>query len=432
MLKSSFLSVLVFAWVWVGLVFGEEGGASWSPKFEVYETNKLYRKVYQAKVESQWDWTANTGGRKRLAWVVKVTSPAFKKYKAAVAKSSSTIATLKDDVLELKYFQMTESVQLLGPESPALKLELRSLLDSTGPAISKDCSTERIFFNSVSSDNAKQIPVGMSCVSEGDEVFFTVSFPADVELENSTIYELEGKGEPWRTYKLMKRSSEKASLGTLVFSFKKKKYSFQIDYLPPETPTKKDEKNNRHAWGAAGLGNFKTRGTSSDATDSKLVFTAKLPFYPVLGEFGVGGLIDWSLPTQKKDASISYSQIEVYALREFSPSTTLKLRPKLGYVRLNFENDATGAGASGGQLGLGLGTEVHFENSWAIFLDIMTVKLLSKSFTSHWAVDLALVKKNAGSVGYGGGLRYQALEGTSATNYALDISQIAFQGILLF
>jgi len=120
--KRSFLFVLVFGWAWVGFVFGEEGGASWSPKFEVYETNKLYRKVYQAKVESQWGWTANSGGRKSVAWVVKVISPAFKKYKAAVAKSPGTLANLRDDVLELKYFQMTESVQLLGTAVRAVLL----------------------------------------------------------------------------------------------------------------------------------------------------------------------------------------------------------------------------------------------------------------------------------------------------------------------
>lgn len=430
--KRSFLFVLVFGWAWVGFVFGEEGGASWSPKFEVYETKKLYRKVYQAKVESQWGWIANIGGRKVLGWQVKVISPAFKKYKAAVAKSPGTLANLKDDVLELKYFQMTESVQLLGTESAALNLELRSLLDQMGPPLSEGCSSERIFLNPVPGNNSKLIPLGMSCVAEGEEVFFTVSFPADVELENSTIYEVEGKGEPWRTYKLLKRSSEKASLGTLVFSFQKKKYSFQIEYLPLENSLKKDKKNYRNFLGAVGLGNFKTQGTASDATDSKIVFTAKLPFYPVLGDFGVGALIDWSLPTQKKDASISYSQLEAYALRELSSLTNLKLRPKLGYVRLNFENDATGAGVSGGQLGLGLGAELQFEKSWAIFLDIMTVKLLSKSLTAHWAIDLALVQKSEGGFGYGGGLRYQTLKGASSSNYSLDLSQIVFQGIVLF
>jgi hypothetical protein len=431
MSKSSFLPVLFFAWVWAGFVFGENEVPSWSPKFLVYEPTNLFSKRYQARLEGQWVWATNSGGRKSLAWVVKVTSPAFKKYKTVVPKSSSTQAKLKNDVLEIKYFQMTESLQLSG-EDPPLVLEVRTLLDSTGPALSKGCSAERIFLNPVSPRNANQIPLGLSCVAEGEEVFLTVSFPADVELENSTIYEVEGKGESWRTYKLMKRSSKKALLGTLVFSFQKKKYPFQIDYLPLETPLEKDEKNNQKFWGAVGLGNFKTQGSNSETSDTKIVFTAKVPFYKVFGEFGVGGLIDMSLPTQKKDASISYSQLEAYALREFSPLTTLKLRPKLGYVRLNFENDATGAGAAGGQLGLGLGAEIQLTSHWTTFLDIMTVKLFSKIFSSHWAIDLALVQKSDGNLGYGGGLRYQTLKGASSPNYNLAISQIAFQGILLF
>jgi len=399
--------------------------------FEPFEITRSGRIPFNAKQTSEPIWITTSGGGKALSWKLRFTSPLFKKFKKATAKSADANAVLVGEVLDLSTTRILENVTLTGNGSP-LTLELIYNPFFEPNIVGETCAQEKIFLTRQSTSLEKAFAVGAFCERKGENVFFTLSFPPDVEMLNSSLYEIEGKGEPWRTYKIGILGAEKTKIASFLFGYQNRNTSYQLDYLPEEPANHENVTRPPLASVGLGYGHFEMLGAKSTTSDSRIVFSANVPFYKLGTRFGTGGRLDWSLYLTKKEANISYSQIELYALSEVGITDSINLRPKIGFANLNFENGATGAGLSGAPLALGSQAEIKWDKSWVFYLDLMTLKTISKSLNSHWAIDFTGLKTTESSLSYGGGIRYQTFQGPTAENDLLDFSQLVFQALILF
>jgi hypothetical protein len=278
-------------------------------------------------------------------------------------------------------------------------------------------------------------PLGVFCQNKSKETLFTISFPEDVELVNSSIFEIEGKGEPWRTYNLGEiAGGKKTSLGSFEFAFKGNTFFYNLKFLPPDSAMSKNVGRDRTQFvqGAVGYSKYDMHGGVSNTSDSRALVSVSVPYYPVFKGVGMGGGLELSLPISKKEGNISHYEMSGYGIYSFEISPMFELRPKLGYLKLNFENESTGEGISGGQLAVGLMSEIFLDNGLAFTLDLTTLKLLSKVFKSHFSVNVKVVKNTKSSLGYGAGIKYQSFKGPASNGSDLNMSQLVLQGIVLF
>lgn len=149
--------------------------------------------------------------------------------------------------------------------------------------------------------------------------------------------------------------------------------------------------------------------------------------------------IDYAMPFNSQVKNISYSKIEGKLHYDIEVSKTVALKPSFSYLRLQFEDSATQLGIVGGQIGLGLGSEIVLPSDWYLQLSGMTLaagrgSIVSGNQTlnmsvmqSNYTFNLLLQKRNRTPKAYGLGLQIQQISLLDSQQAPINLSQYSAQ-----
>lgn len=107
----------------------------------------------------------------------------------------------------------------------------------------KDCPKEVPLFR-FQKKNPIDLPIGYSCVFDKSILFVIVSMPTELEIVESTLVEVEGKGERWKKYLIPTTSEKGGVIAKFKFQNQSKAYSavlVALEIKKNEEPLKASE-----------------------------------------------------------------------------------------------------------------------------------------------------------------------------------------------
>ena len=257
-----------------------------------------------------------------------------------------------------------------------------------------------------------------------------MTFPSDVELSQSSLFESSGKGENWRVYDLKKINAAISDLGRFDFTFKGKTYVYTLASLKGEAADKKAPEPNFAI--SAGYGQFKL--SSIDATGSESKPVVRLEFLPhkIWRALGGGAEVESAVGLSSTPTSMTYIQASFYAHLRLKLTQLFEIHPRVYYVISN-QNTGSGVGYQTNQVGAGLFALAHISATWQMHAEYMTEALGSQVIKSHDLIDISLIHSIGESArSYGGGAQMQSYKVVDAQNNVRNFTQTILYGLVGF
>jgi len=379
-------------------------------------------------VSSKWKWMNVEDKAKALVLEVTVQDSQFAGYDRAVTKSKRIKPKLKGSELVVYMDGFAEKVLLAGPGGK-LVLDFNASHDENKTLHGETCSAFSIELRSLT----KRPPfyLGTNCIETNDNVAITITFPHEASLDNSSVFESKGKGEPWRQFELGNVKQAAGQIAKFTFKYLGKSYDFVLEADTPQA-TKTDDSPDRMTF-AAGAGYTLAGISGSDLTvnDGKPTLALRVPHYPFIGGLGGGLSADIALPLSKNANSMSYLQLNLFGGYEIDAGA-IKIRPQVGYVIYSQIHDDTQIGLSVTDLGVGLGIDIDLGGNFHLLVRGMKCGLASKVFSGHYDLELMGYYKKKGSTGFGLGAKMQSFAATSDLGIDRKFNTMLFYGLLAF
>lgn len=397
-------------------------------RIQVNRIENLQRIPFETENRLKWAWTLNKEKVRVLTPTISLRSQEFSNFSEVKTQNKNVKALLKGQQLLMQLGGLNEKILLKSPNKKMF-LEIVGKFNEGSAVIDENCEAQKIVLRSVS----KTVPfyIGTSCETKEGTQALTLSFPKEADIGNATLFEIKGKGEPWRYYELGSARTGTKLLGKFNFRFQGKGYDFLLESLNVEKD-KNQEIQPITLMGGAGFSMLKISGTDIDVSDSKPDLLLKVPHYPIWRGLGVALDLDFAIPLSKGDKAITYTQFGVYFNYQFILGTTFIIRPKLGYVVTNHTNDTTQIGINANTLGVGTTLELAVGANYVIALDLMSFGFGSKGVSSHYLADISLLHKSANSIGWGFGVRTQAFKTLSELGIERSFGQNLVYGLVGF
>lgn len=231
--------------------------------------------------------------------------------------------------------------------------------------------------------------VGVYCVQTAKEVEVNLSFPTQIRLLKSSLFESAGKGEPARLYNMGKINSSKGSLGSFEFTDGNKNWKLDLSSTKVET---KDTQipPSRYAVGT-GSYQFKLRANNTDYQDTKYLLRMSLLPQKLRYNLSFGGDLEGALGGKASELkeSFSYSQITFYGGWYWGETKTFTLWPELYYV---WSSQSSGSGVDYlvTNFGAGVTSRIKFGPRWILKASYYTIGISSPVIKSHSFVKIDL------------------------------------------
>lgn len=269
-----------------------------------------------------------------------------------------------------------------------------------------------------------------TCPVVNKDLSLHLTFPSDVDLTQSTLFEALGKGESWRVYDLKKINAASSELGRFDFTYKGKTYTYALVSLRAEAAIKKTPESDF----AIGLGmtQLKLSATDASGSDSKPFLRAEILPHKLWQNFGAGGVIETAVGLAAKANSMSYIQFAPYAFYNLGMTSGFALQPRLYYVISN-QSSGSGTGFQTNQVGVGLTAVANFGKRWTARFEFMMESIGSQVIKSHSLMNVSILQKSlTSSLSWGGGAQMQSYTVLDTTSVSRKFDQMAFYAILAF
>jgi hypothetical protein len=251
--------------------------------------------------------------------------------------------------------------------------------------------------------------LGVKCTGDLDhETTLSLTFPSEVTLAKSSIFETRGKGESWRYYELGNLKAAAGQFAQFTFRYGDKNYEFALDSLRNAKGKDPDDQVKLSLGPNYTLMTVVGQGVSSGNGEPGL--TLRIPSFSLFGHVRSGLTVETTLPLTSSASSISYTQLQAflgYGLIGY-PGGTFRFEPRLYLVVANSQDQASGLGFNMSNLGGGLW--VSYGKTWQTSLEAFMASFGSKTVSSHFCADFGLLKKaqDEKSLSYGGGIKIQS------------------------
>ena len=273
--------------------------------------------------------------------------------------------------------------------------------------------------------------LGTTCPIVNKELSLHLTFPSDVDLIQSSLFEIMGKGESWRVYDLKRATSATAELGRFDFLYKGKTYTYTLVSLKTDPVEKKIPQSDF----TLGLGYVQLKLSSNDAqgSESKPLVRAEILPHKLWNNFGAGGTFETAVGfSSSSTTSLSYMQVAPYAFYQLQLSSGFLVQPRVYYVVSN-QSSGTGVSYQANQVGAGALLQASFPGRWTLRLEYMMASLGSQLIKSHMLVNVSLLQKSAkSSFCWGAGFQMQSYGVVDSTNINRKFDQMGFYGIIGF
>ncbi len=418
-MKACILLALIIIFAQIGLsksLFAEEMNAN----FEISQLKGNQWDNLNLNPKITYIWAANAEGARTLKWKVLVdTSWDFNVNPVAVSTSKAQVRT-KGNRLQLTTEALSSEFKLKSG------LQVRFLFKALKPVlIEENCKKADLAFQAKS--NSAPFYLGVSCVVVKDQVTLHLSFPAEANLIQSSLFETQGKGENFRVYDLKKITAARGTIGSFLFSYGGQNYEYSLMSLKKAGAEDGRATESRFTL-SLGYGNMTLKSVTSDFNSPRPFAVIALRPRRILGNLAAGVNFENSIGStdSANPASMSYFQVAGYATYILAVTDWLEIQPRLYYVISN-QSSGSGVGYQTGQVGFGLWNQLRISQRFYFQFEGMTEAISSPVITAHYYTEVGIFYRDLGlSSGWGAALQLQKYSVADSLQNARDFGQIFY------
>jgi hypothetical protein len=414
---------LVFL-VWLSPTQFAWSQSAWPVEFKKVENGQTTQTLSIRK-KQRWVWVQNSEGARVLKSKIAFEAPVDPENEKPKAENANTRLGVKGRIVIVETDATEDTIHFGDP--PALSIHLKTVPVKNN-VIDENCKAVSLKFEVIGTP--APFFLGVTCTTKNKDVNLHLTFPNDVELSQSSLFESLGKGENYRVYELKRIDAASSELGRFEFRFKGKSYTYALASIKGEAQaTKVPEADFALGLGA---GQLKLASTDANASDTKPIVRFQLLPHEFWGHLGGGANVETAVGFSNSAKSISYIQLALYTYYRLKLSSSLEFHPRLYYVISN-QSSGSGVGYQTNQVGVGLYSMVRFSERSSVRLELMVESIGSQVIKTHDLIDLSYFQRSAkSSSGWGFGVQSQTYGVVDAVGNKRKFDQMIGYGIYAF
>lgn len=239
-------------------------------------------------------------------------------------------------------------------------------------------------------------PLAMSCDNTQKTLNITLSAPAQIEWMDSTLFEVAGKGEPWRSYNLPATSPKGGAIGTITLRNGDQEFVIElitpknIDLAKKEALQKAAQKNSSELQQAIYLGKLDLSYTAAPVTseDSKYSFKYSVLSPKYMNFFKFGGEFRTSFALGQKEESVDMLYYNGHIAYHYNYKTILDLGLRAILSGLTVQQKSSTAKLASNQLGYGIYADYLIDSKNRVIGKVNMIGMMSEVVKSHTEIGL--------------------------------------------
>lgn len=384
--------------------------------------------VGSARGKLAWEKVAE--GVEAIKGKMAFTLPESIKIQSASSASSSADIKFKGQRVLLVTADLNTVIDIEQAGGPTVKI-LVKIKSTDWPLWVTGCEELGLKFKS--SKSPLPFFVGVRCLNDKSSGLtkLQMSFPEELQLENSNLVESAGKGESWRSYDLGNLDAAQGLIARFKVRFQKQSYALGLASTKIQAPLKKPVESKF----ALGIGYDMMKFDSPLATvsDANPLFLAKALPYKLFWILGAGIDLAATLNTKQSENSISYFQVSPYAQLRLFTTDAFTLDPRVYYSLTKQGHAFSSASFQVNQAGVGLKIGFQVTDGLLGQFEYRTDSIGSEVIKSHYLVDLGLRQKSLPEkLAWGGGVQMQSITVISSPAVEYQFSNMAVYGLVIF
>tara|TARA_B110001454_G_scaffold219200_1_gene251786 strand:+ start:6485 stop:7768 length:1284 start_codon:yes stop_codon:yes gene_type:complete len=417
---------IFFFFIWV-LAFSFDCFAELpAPRFEAYRVlGNQKKKVEAFSGAAKWSWqNVGVGAQALKARAVFTIPEALSNATIEVANPSASIKT-KDKKLQITTSDLVTKVNFNRSATDIIQIEFHMIVPKGG-VFDEGC--EALGIQLQFSESELPFYLGARCQKTANAFQLQISFPSEADVDKSSIFDSQGKGESWRVYELGNLDAAQGELAKITLKFKDKNYDLGVS-SNKKSEVKKGAAEAKFAVGV-GYDSLKFKSPVTSAADSKPVFFLKGLPYKLFWRIGLGIDLATAVGLSQNENSISYLQIVPYGYLRLIESKSMILEGR-GYFSISSQtHSASGGGYQYNRAGVGFLSGFRLSPNWKMMIEARTDSLGSTKFKSHFFADLHILRTNRLSWGFG--VQSQNLTVNETTTEQHQFSHTLFYGLVVY
>ena len=264
------------------------------------------------------------------------------------------------------------------------------------PVVVERCQTNSVRVQLKDPKKPLTFPVAVSCDSTQKTLNITLSVPAQVEWMDSTLFEVAGKGEPWRSYNLPATSPKGGAIGTISLRHNQQEFVLElitpknIDLAKKEALQKAAQKNASELQQAIYLGKLDLSYTADPVTseDSKYSFKYSVLSPMYMNFFKFGGEFRTSFATGKKEEAVDLLYYNGHVGYYYNYKTILDFGLRALFSGLTVQQKSSTAKLSSNQVGYGVYADYMIDTKNRVIAKVNMIGMMSEVVKSHTEIGL--------------------------------------------
>jgi hypothetical protein len=398
-LKASLISQLVIC-----LIFLVTAKAATAADIAVFDVTGGKKTPINTAATHRAEWIKNADGVRAYSSVIKMALP----FDVAGISAETESVTLKSKGRTILY-RTLNMVDRFNIGEKTIEVQIKN--PSKG-VIDENCKAKLVKLELKSS---APFFVATSCEQVGDNLMLSLTIPAPVQIQKSSVFESKGKGESYRLYEIGNIKAASGAIAEFTFKLGDKIVNAQMVSLRKEQTDKKPKAGRI----GIGLGYFmlKVQSSAVNASDSKPGVIVKVSPYPLFAGLNIGLSLESALALTENVNSVTYSQYQFFLGYNLVNSSKLDLAPRVYYVVSNHQHDLSRLGLKHNNVGGGLFASYTMSDRLLLQFEGLMSSFGSQAVKSHMAFDLSVIRarKSTQGTSWGVGAKMQSYSAKGLT-----------------
>lgn len=234
-------------------------------------------------------------------------------------------------------------------------------------------------------------PLAVSCDNSQKTLNITLSAPAQIEWMDSTLFEVAGKGEPWRSYNLPATSPKGGAIGTISLRNGDKEFILElitpknIDLAKKEALNKVQQQQASQFQQAIYIGKMDLSYTADPVTaeDSKYFVKYSVLSPKLFGFLKWGGEFKTSFAPSPKEEAVDLLSYNAHLGLHYDYKNQLDLGLRGIFSNITVQQKSSTAKLTSSQIGYGLYADYLFDPKNRVLARVNMVGMNSEVVKSH-------------------------------------------------
>ena len=371
---SKKLSFPLFVLTLALLTQNAEAKSSGSPGVFLIKGKKAKR--LKTQINSSWTWSDED-----IPKIINQISFDLPKvlHRAKFKSSKKNPISFKNGHFEAKLGGLRNMIRIANKKKFRLLIKTKNIQQ----ILTKNCEQHGIVLEQ--SSGQAPYPIGISCAQSENIVRVKISVPKKVDLSDSTLFEVAGKGERWKEYQIQKTNllSEK-EFGKFTYSYRNKLTGQHTGQFTLKSVNKAKQATATQYYFEAALGTASIAIESSAVSDSPFLlgglFSYQLSSFPVI--LGASFRTSLKLSSSEDSKGTKFQGIQTFLKYNFNIGKNFYFSPNLHFFLNGISDLDNGKELNHQQLGLGTTVGLSMKK---IFIELSFAKsgILGESISDH-------------------------------------------------